>query len=171
MKACSADNCPKLPRSKNSVYCEMHYGRMRRNGNLDGRKIVSGPCESDECMKPKTGSGYCRMHNLRLRIRGDLDFEHRGEDHIGWTGNSATYNAAHLRVKKSRGSARKQYCVGCGGKAAHWSYDHADPRELVEELDGKYTIVYSADPSHYSPRCVSCHKKFDLDILSKQKEA
>lgn len=37
---CSVEGCCDPVRSGHATYCEMHYGRMRRNGNLKGRTIA-----------------------------------------------------------------------------------------------------------------------------------
>jgi hypothetical protein len=104
------------------------------------------------------------MHTARLRRNGTLERltprRHRGQSHHSWAGDAITYNGAHLRVRSQRGPAKKHSCVDCGAKAKQWSYTHTDPAELNGE-EG----AYSADPGFYVPRCVSCHKKFDLQRL------
>ena len=74
----------------------------------------------------------------------------------------AGYGSAHRRVRTERGPATDHRCVDCGKAAAHWSYDHADPDELIA-TDGAHPIAYSLSSIHYEPRCVPCHKRFDLD--------
>lgn len=83
----------------------------------------------------------------------------RGEAHHAWTGNSVSYDDMHRRVKRARGSASGYPCVTCGGPARHWSYDHEDPAELTSEKG-----AYSTEPQHYVPRCVPCHKRYDLAL-------
>jgi len=78
--------------------------------------------------------------------------------------DTAEYSAAHERIRSAKGSASDYQCVDCGGAAAHWSYDHADPDERTSAVV-KGNPAYSLDPDHYDPRCVSCHKVFDLDYL------
>lgn len=68
------------------------------------------------------------------------------------------YSAAHDRVRSDRGLASDHSCTDCGRAASHWSYDHTDPDELISSAG----LPYSVDPKHYSPRCVPCHKVFDL---------
>ena len=77
---------------------------------------------------------------------------------------ACTYNAAHDRVKNSRGTAKTHACIDCGTTAAHWSYRHDDPDEQ-HELIGRSRVAYSPNPEHYDPRCVPCHKRFDLHRL------
>lgn len=69
-----------------------------------------------------------------------------------------SYSAAHARMKRDRGPASTHSCVDCGETAGHWSYDHADPDE-VRTPEG---YAYSLKTNHYQPRCVPCHKTFDM---------
>lgn len=68
-----------------------------------------------------------------------------------------TYGSAHRRVYEARGPARDHACTDCDGPAQQWSYDHTDPAEMTRP-DG---AAYSADPIHYAPRCIPCHRRFD----------
>lgn len=79
--------------------------------------------------------------------------------------NAVGYGAAHERVRRQRGNASEYKCVDCGEPAQHWSYDHADPGELVSVASQTKGITYSTDPTHYEPRCVPCHKTADLARL------
>ena len=80
--------------------------------------------------------------------------------------DDAGYDAAHGRVLRDRGPAKAFMCVDCGEPAAHWSYDHGDPNELVvPPLANRGGYKYSLNSEMYSPRCVPCHKAFDLARL------
>ncbi|MCV7358495.1 hypothetical protein [Mycolicibacterium fluoranthenivorans] len=68
-----------------------------------------------------------------------------------------SYSAVHARVQNARGRARRHACIDCGRPARQWSYDHADPAELVDARG----MEYSTDPTHYDPRCNPCHRAFD----------
>ena len=70
---------------------------------------------------------------------------------------SVTYHGAHKRVRLAHGKATEHACVDCGGAAADWSYNHTDPNADID-VRGR---VFSMQPEHYSPRCRSCHHKFD----------
>ena len=89
---------------------------------------------------------------------GDRAIHHRTD--------TADYHAAHDRIHRDRGPARDRVCVGCGAQAAHWSYNHDDLDERNSASTRILGIAYSLDPGHYSPRCVPCHKRFDLDRLN-----
>jgi len=68
------------------------------------------------------------------------------------------YVAAHSRVKYLHGSASTHSCVGCGKQAEDWSYDKQDPAQLIDPRGRPFSL----DPTHYVPRCRSCHHVFDL---------
>lgn len=69
------------------------------------------------------------------------------------------YTAAHLRVRMVLGPARLRSCVDCGEAAVQWSYDNADPREMI----GRAGCRYSHDLGHYVARCRTCHIRFDRE--------
>ncbi len=73
-----------------------------------------------------------------------------------------TYETAHARLRKARGSARAHRCAmdGCSEQAAEWSYDHADPAELVDPDRG---LPYSLDVARYRPMCRACHIRYDRE--------
>ena len=75
------------------------------------------------------------------------------------------YSAAHDRVRTDRGRVQTYDCVGCGRQAQHWSYDHTDADELIAVGLSANPVAYSTKPEHYSPRCITCHKRFDLDHI------
>lgn len=70
--------------------------------------------------------------------------------------SSVSYSAAHQRVRAARGSAQNYCCADCGDWAKHWSYDLADPDELIEN-----GLRYSLRIDRYVPRCVRCHSAHD----------
>lgn len=77
-----------------------------------------------------------------------------------------TYSQMHSRLRKDYGPASRHRCVDCGSPALHWSYDHCDPNELYATEERITGIAYSANADHYVPRCVPCHKRYDLDKLN-----
>jgi len=135
--------------------------------------MSKGECKISGCAKPVKESGMCSMHAARVRRHGDPHaVTHqrdrnlpRGEAHHSWTGTDLSYKAAHMRVKAKHGPASDHACVDCGAQARHWSFDHADPDARITD-DGR---PFSADPDHYLPRCVSCHKKHDCAVLIEAK--
>lgn len=82
-----------------------------------------------------------------------------------WRREDIGYSMAHSRVRADRGRVQEYECVDCGQPAEHWSYDHTDPDEMYALDLSAHPVAYSAIPAHYSPRCVRCHKRFDLDRL------
>lgn len=123
-------------------------------------------CAIDGCEQVEDGnSGLCKKHDTRRRRHGDPlvvikpseRAQPSGAAHPRWTGDDATYLGAHQRVRYHRGRAKDRACVDCGKTAAHWSYNRACPNEKQSDLG-----PYSTDITQYVPRCVSCHKRFDL---------
>lgn len=85
---------------------------------------------------------------------GDRAVHHRRDD--------ITYCTAHDRVRADRGRVQDYACIGCGAPANHWSYDHADPDERLDDTLSARPVAYSVKPEHYDPRCVTCHRRFDV---------
>lgn len=172
-RMCEVDGCSKRVRSGRATHCETHYYRMRRNGTLaltKPQRAQRDTCTVDGCETLDAGPhGLCAMHHTRDRRHGDPHTKLKppglaGEQNPNWLGDDAGYYAMHDRVKRSRGTAKQHQCVDCGTQAQHWSYNHTDPRERVAEHLGPYGL----SGEHYSPRCVRCHKRFDLDHINPQ---
>lgn len=174
---CTVDGCDRRARSwaDDRHVCTMHWKRWKRNGHFEVVHHMSTPrprreqCIVPDCEKADDGPhGYCKMHKARVDRHGDptvfipqaaRNFPTR-ERNWSWTGDDATYSAVHQRVRLRYGSPRLQTCVDCGGRAAQWSYSHEDPNERQSDKG-----PYSLNIDNYDPRCVSCHKKFDLAYL------
>jgi hypothetical protein len=93
------------------------------------------------------------------------DPEYRAKRRASKLRANAGYEAAHDRIRHDRGSVRELACIGCGNRAAHWALNHerAATRTL-EQRGGRYKgLPYSLEPADYDPRCVRCHKRYDLD--------
>lgn len=123
-------------------------------------------CAIDGCTKGKGKSrrgAVCEMHYQRMHRHGSYDKPVKRMPKLGehpkWTGEAASYNAAHQRMRAKFGSASGWKCE-CGEPAAHWAYDHLDPNERQSDYG-----PYSVNPDHYHPMCVVCHKAFDLTHL------
>lgn len=123
-------------------------------------------CASEGCEGIAKNSRWCRKHRARIERHGNPDIVIAPEDrnlatgarNPNWTGEDATYAAIHQRLRRRRGPARNYSCVDCGGAAAHWSYS----REYGCNARLGEFGPYSVDIDEYDPRCVACHKKFDL---------
>lgn len=155
---CVIPDCGGKPRSKHAEYCEMHYGRVRRQGDPHKVLRVSGDCTVDGCSEAAFFiRGLCRKHDSRLKRNGHFDLL----VHHAWTGDSVTYFAMHRRLRSARGRASDYLCVDCGRRGQQWSYNRRAEVEKMSSLG-----PYSADLNDYDPRCISCHKKFDLRAIS-----
>lgn len=175
MVMCVVEGCDRLGQcSANGDWvCLMHYKRWVRHGSaLVTKQRYGAPnpnkrvCAVDGCWDLEDGAaGMCKLHDTRRRRHGDptVVIRHRdrnfprGSDNHNWSGDSATYSAVHQRLRKTRGPASKSVCVDCGEAAAQWSYDRSCPRERSAP-EGPYSV----DLDRYVPRCVPCHKMFDL---------
>ena len=166
---CSVEGCSRPVRSRYADLCNTHYFRKRRTGSTGTAEVWDRKrrgCSVEGCSEPHYGLGFCFTHYRHNRKGGSPDhvgqIVRRGSDNGVWRGNSVGYTSAHQRVYRARGAARDQTCP-CGSQAAHWSYNHDDPNEIEGITRGR-TVRYSGDPSHYTARCVSCHKLFDQSV-------
>jgi hypothetical protein len=166
---CSIDGCNSEAITRG--WCRMHYFRWRRHGDpvtvLVERRPPGTTCQEPDCDQPHGSYGWCDMHYTRWRRHGDPRIlvdpvPRRGELNGNWQGDDVGYIAVHDRMRRRfrLGSATNHTCTVCGGQAAHWAYDHADPNEKTSDLG-----PYSTDPAHYIPMCVPCHKAYDLARL------
>lgn len=187
---CSVDECKKP--IKRLGLCYGHYMKKWRYGTptpdfgwTRGERQRRIPAKTRRVLQDLAGQRFgalvalCRVPGGRwtcqcdcgrmVQVRtGDLN---RGTRSCGTQGGhrrrgDAGYVAAHDRVRRDRGDVKRLPCVDCGGQARHWSYNHDDPDELVSNEKRTLGIAYSLKPEHYSPRCVPCHKRFDLGRLA-----
>lgn len=68
-----------------------------------------------------------------------------------------SYGSAHRAVRNARGRASEHPCIDCGAQAEHWSYDHEDPHQIVDDQYRTFSLAIE----HYAPRCRPCHGQFD----------
>ena len=124
---CSAPDCGSDARSPGALYCDMHYLRMYRNGQLKPvrpKRETGGPCAVDGCDGEDVDSGMCDKHATRVRRHGDpqvcIQPDERklrfGPDNHSWTGDQVGYEGAHIRVEAAKGKASDQACVDCGNE-------------------------------------------------------
>lgn len=67
-----------------------------------------------------------------------------------------SYAAVHFELVRVYGSASSRTCIGCGGTAKDWAYQHNGSPELHYE-----GLPYSEDLNCYQPMCRSCHRFLD----------
>lgn len=132
-------------------------GQVRRRGpNRKGvltleavRALYAAGHTQDEIAEKLDVSQYkvwyfMRKHGIATRLQIKRD-QTGAKNHV-WTGDNATYLAAHQRVYRARGKA--SHCEHCGAsddRMYHWA-----------NVSGNYL-----DVSDFIQLCVSCHRKFD----------
>jgi len=175
MNTCTIDNCTKPIKRKG--LCYGHYMKQWRYGTPEPKHPathahLTGRRFGTLLVIARTnGAWLCKCDCGKYRTARTGDLNRTGDastcgipgQHLAPT---PTYAAAHERVKSLHGSPSTHDCVSCGQTAAHWSYNHDDPNELYAEGLSANPLAYSAHPEHYSPRCVPCHKRFDLDRIN-----
>ena len=153
-KSCREHGCRKKPSKYSKIQkCRAHDPDWLKP-KLDKR------CSVDECMRPHHAYGYCSVHAARHKRYGDPSVVRdvpRRSDHHKWL-DVPTYAAVHFRLKAERGPASQRRCVDCGDRAAHWSYGYGSQDEQVDDR----SMAFSSDLSYYHPRCVRCHKAYDM---------
>lgn len=170
--ACLVESCDRTD-LKGHGWCILHYSRWLSQGDASYEPVVTvraTSCEVAGCDKPPRKTGrMCSMHAARVERHGDASVklptgQARGEANTRWTGDQASYNAVHLRVKVVRGRAPGHPCALCAGRQAQqWAYDHEDPDERASDV-GPYSVVLD----HYLPLCIPCHKRFDLGWIQER---
>lgn len=185
MAVCTVDGCEREATRRRRTWCEMHYYRARRTGTTEliqrtspkGRPIKAqrrqrGQCSVEGCELIDAGPHrMCAKHWTRVQRHGSPDVVihqrdrnlPRRERSRHWTGDDASYFAIHQRLRYQRGPARTHVCVDCGNHARQWSYQRTGGPSQRESPEGPYSV----DLDDYVPRCVPCHKKFDLAHLGR----
>lgn len=174
---CQVEGCGRdaVLNAADKQVCRAHWGRHHRSGSFGSGRIREvrksrGVCVADGCGKIDSGPhGYCSTHRTRITRHGDPSVVIKpserqmpsGQDHPNWAGGDISYMGMHQRLRRLRGSSLDYLCVDCGKNAQQWSYDHAGQAEERDSEFGKYSV----DPSDYSPRCIPCHKVYDLARL------
>lgn len=162
---CSVINCGKPSRTKG--LCPTHYARLLRHGHTEQTR-VRGTCSVPDCNKPHSSLGYCKAHAAKQRRYGDPTAVRMGPGELNpnWHGDNVGYIGAHKRVHRERGRAAEHLCVDCDKQAAQWSYDGLDTNAQRGPSRDGFESTYSTDPSHYVPRCVSCHVLHDKQMAA-----
>lgn len=167
---CTIDGCDKPARSPAADWCPKHYQRWYRHGDplhtvpRTPRRDLAGHTFGMLTVIGHQGGKYwharCECGAKTTVATGDLN---RGTttscgDRAHRRVQNVAYSAVHGRLRRDLGPANLLRCIDCDAQASHWSYDHTDPDE-VTDANG---LPYSLNADYYQPRCVSCHKRYDL---------
>lgn len=159
-QTCSISDCDRPMRARG--WCKHHWQRWSRHGDPLGggpaRVPSTGSCSVVGCDRADKAHGLCPAHYSKWWRCGDplSGAAPRDPRPADWTPG---YSAVHMRLASTRGPAASLTCVDCGNPAAHWSYDYTDPDAPRDKVSG---LPYSLDLDRYAPRCVPCHRHFDL---------
>lgn len=172
---CRVTGCDKPGRSMTQDVCPMHYHRKYRTGSyeiqpkpprwadLTGRRygtlVVTARTSAGHWQCTCDCGATCTRRAGDLNRTGDRNTCNTPGKHLQ---DDPGYGAAHDRVRRLHGPASQHACTDCGRQAAHWSYNHRDPNPRYAYGLSPHPVAYSSDPKHYEPRCVPCHKRYDL---------
>lgn len=164
---CAVDSCDRSRTHRD--WCQTHYARHIKHGDPGSAEIlhqVPRACAVDGCPNRHDNNGYCVAHAHRLRKYGSpthIPIRKQGGDPTAWRSRTVGYMGAHNRTRRLRGNARTHACTHCGADAHDWAYDHKDPQERRELVNG-YELPFSQDPAHYIPLCKPCHVVMDKRV-------
>lgn len=103
---------------------------------------------------------HTRCHACKMASWTPEEQARRGAKRRQGTDPTLTYQGAHWRVRRDRGSA-KDYICACGAPATDWAYQHDDPDERISTSARHNGVHYSIHPEHYTAMCHSCHVLLD----------
>lgn len=86
--------------------------------------------------------------SVRNKMKGPRP-QSAGKNSVHWKGNDIKYGRKHKRIVEQKGKASNYKCIDCNEQARDWS-----------NIDHKYSL----NPDDYQPRCVRCHKKYDIEL-------
>jgi hypothetical protein len=174
---CSVDGCEKPVKRPTTGFCYSHYMKNWRYGtptpaHASRASDIVGKRYGELTVLKHLGHGKwlcsCDCGETTTTRAGELNrgsAKTCGNRTAHYRQETVEYTAAHDRIRTDLGSVRNHACSECGAPARHWSYNHDDPHELESRSTQTLGVRYSLNPSHYSPRCVPCHKRFDLDRI------
>ena len=159
---CSFVGCGREVKARG--FCSAHYQQHWAGQTLRPLqcrpKRSSRSCSIAGCERAHSTKGYCKMHWNRIDRHGDPHVKLREGCGRWLKGEHPTSSTIHTRLLRQRGRAAEYACVDCGLPAHEWSYNNADPHELVG-IDHGIAVRYSLNLASYDPRCRSCHRRFD----------
>ena len=123
------------------------------------RRHEPRPCAAKDCNNTIPKGTFCPKCRARNDRHGDpsivIPVEERqykrGSDNHSWS-DKPSYDAIHLRIRKTYGKASEHKCIDCHKQAKHWSYSGPNYNTLMP---------YSDNLDDYRPRCVPCHSIHD----------
>lgn len=139
-ESCSVTGCITEVRSAGTPYCEMHYGRLRRNGHLD----YVGPPHTDD-------PTYRTVHSRLQAERGPAS-DYRCVDCLGpaddWSyDNGDSAERVDPKTTCAYSLDADHYEPRC--KRCHYRFDHHKAKTNADALRGKHRLRTA---NSYAPR-------------------
>lgn len=128
-----------------------NYGKLRSVTAEDLRRHYIDGGMTTRAIGAHYGVSHVAIRNLLRRFeiprRRNCHGGLWGERNPNWKGSAVGYTGAHDRVRKLRGTPK--HCGDCKTTNPHTRYEWSNNT-------GRYD-----DPSDYTRRCISCHRKRD----------
>jgi len=129
---CSVDGCSLNTRSSGSVYCETHYYRIRRNGTLIPKAVISPP-QKESAHSNGYVLEYCPGHFEAVRTGSNRVYQHRrvfydnhgsGPFDCHWCAEGVTWDTMHVDHVNAQPSDNSPSnlvasCATCNQKRGH----------------------------------------------------
>lgn len=165
---CEVQTCDRPATTRG--WCQAHYNRVVKLGDarpdVPLRPRYVGPkrivCSVDGCDRRSDGNrAWCAAHRKRRALTGDVQASKSiriADPFDKW----CSYETAHGRTRRARGSASAQPCIKCGAVAMHWAYNGKAKHEFTGmDFRRRSILFWSGNPADYDPMCASCHKAHD----------
>lgn len=183
MHECSVNGCNEPVKRPTTGLCYGHYMKNWRYGtptpvHRPRVKMKAGTRFGALVARTHLGAGAwlceCDCGRSRVAKSGELNRGSAitcGDRAVHYRQDYVVYYTAHDRVRSDRGKAGDYRCIDCGAQADHWSYNHQDPNELYSDSPSSLGAPYSLDVDNYDPRCITCHRRFDLAYIRAKRSA
>jgi len=123
---CVVDGCASAPRSGFSTYCEMHYGRLRRNGNFETLLDLAYYESCVYCDTETKGSKFCGARCRARHDRGNPGYKNCivcGNVFAPTNdGRDPSACSEHCAIENRRSVSRKYYADVLVRNPAHQEY-------------------------------------------------
>ena len=115
-------------------------------------------------MNRKPWNKGLKLGPLTLEWKINISNSHKGVRAYNWKGDGASYTAKHIWISKHYGKANKCENMEC-------KYPRINANNVVIEKPKRYEWAnlskkYKRDKSDFIQLCASCHRRWDMGIIS-----